>query len=84
MLAALFRFASPRASGRQFEVLQVKEKFDGLRVQVNHANDDIRQLILAAELESLHTCEVCGNRDDCGRMVGSRICARSMRADKEQ
>jgi hypothetical protein len=31
-----------RAGGLQFEVLQVKEKFGGLRFYVKHANDAIR------------------------------------------
>jgi hypothetical protein len=47
-------------SGSQFEVLQVKEKFGGLRVHVNHANDAIHQRIETAIQESLNTCEVCG------------------------
>jgi hypothetical protein len=46
--------------GREFEVLQVKEKFGGLRIHVNHRNDTIRQRIEVAEQESFHTCEVCG------------------------
>jgi hypothetical protein len=46
--------------GCQFGVLQVKEKFGGLRIHVNHANDAIRQRIEIAQLESLRTCEVCG------------------------
>jgi hypothetical protein len=49
-----------QASGRQFEVLQVKEKFGGLRIHVNHVNDGIRRRLEAAEQESFHTCEVCG------------------------
>jgi hypothetical protein len=44
----------------QFDILQVKEKFGGLRIHVNHANDAIRQRIETAIQESLHTCEVCG------------------------
>src|ERR1700722_8566292 len=44
----------------QFEILQVKEKFGGLRIHVNNANDPIRQRIETAIQESLHTCEVCG------------------------
>jgi hypothetical protein len=49
-----------RESGHQFEVLQVKEKFGGLRFYVNHASDAIRQRIEVAEEESFHTCEICG------------------------
>jgi hypothetical protein len=45
-----------QASGGQFEVLQVKEKFGGLRMHVNHANDAIRQRIETAIQESFHTC----------------------------
>jgi hypothetical protein len=49
-----------QASGSQFEVLQVKEKFGGMRIHVNHANDAIHQRIETAIQESFHTCEVCG------------------------
>jgi hypothetical protein len=49
-----------QATGCQFEVLQVKEKFGGLRFYVNHKSDAIRQRIEAAIEESFHTCEVCG------------------------
>ena len=49
-----------RKSGCQFEILQVKEKFGGLRVYVNDANDAIRQRLEDAQQESLRTCEVCG------------------------
>ena len=49
-----------RATGCQFEVLQVKEKFGGLRVHVNDKNDAIRQRIEIAQHESCRTCEICG------------------------
>jgi len=45
----------------KFEVLQVKEKFGGLRFYVNcRRNEAIRQRIGIAAEESFHTCEVCG------------------------
>jgi hypothetical protein len=48
-------------SGLQFEVLQVKEKFGGLRFYVNcRRNDAIDQRIAIAADESFHTCELCG------------------------
>ena len=48
-------------TGSQFEVLQVKEKFGGLRFYVNcRRNEAIRQRIGIAVDESFHTCEVCG------------------------
>ena len=49
-----------KETGRPFEVVQVKEKFGGLRFYVEHANDVIHQRIELAELQSLETCEVCG------------------------
>jgi hypothetical protein len=47
-------------TGRPFEVLQVKEKLGGLRFWTNLEVDAIANRIQAAELESLYTCEVCG------------------------
>jgi hypothetical protein len=48
-------------TGSQFEVLQVKEKFGGLRFYVNCRNDAaIRQRIGTAAQESFRTCEICG------------------------
>jgi hypothetical protein len=47
-------------TGRSFHVLQVKEKFGGLRFYPNYSNDAISALIEAAGIESIHTCEVCG------------------------
>jgi len=47
------------AVGRKFVILQGKEKFGGLRIHLNHANDAIRQGLDAAREESLHTA-ICG------------------------
>jgi hypothetical protein len=50
-----------RTSGCKFEVLQVKEKFGGLRFYVNCRKEEgICQRIGASAQESFHTCEVCG------------------------
>ena len=43
-----------------FEVIQVKEKFGGLRVYVSSGTDEIYDLIDKAEKESEKTCETCG------------------------
>jgi hypothetical protein len=53
---------SEKATGEPFEVLQVKEKFGELRFYVSHIHrtDAILQRIGAAGLESVRTCEVCG------------------------
>ena len=52
--------AEEAESGRPFQVLQVKEKFGGLRFYHNYNNDAISALIAAAKIEAFHTCEVCG------------------------
>ena len=43
-----------------FQVLQVKEKLGGLRFYTNYSDDAISALVASAEIESIHTCEVCG------------------------
>jgi hypothetical protein len=49
------------AGGQKFEVLQVKEKFGGLRFYVNCSKEGaISQHIVAAQEESFRTCEICG------------------------
>jgi hypothetical protein len=49
------------AGGPKFEVLQVKEKFGGLRFYVNcRGHEAISQRIGIAADESFRTCEVCG------------------------
>jgi hypothetical protein len=57
----------PLVAGHEFEVVQVKEKFGGLRfyvrldgLRLSHADDAISRRIGAAVEESFHTCEVCG------------------------
>ena len=48
-------------TGSQFEVLQVKEKFGGLRFYLNcRENVAIQERIGIAADESFRTCEVCG------------------------
>jgi hypothetical protein len=49
-----------KQTGHRFEIVQVKEKFGGLRFYVKNANKSIRQRIQAAELESTTVCDVCG------------------------
>ena len=48
------------ALGWNGEVVQVKEKFGGLRFYINNGSDAIYDRIEAAENESLKVCEVCG------------------------
>jgi hypothetical protein len=43
-----------------FQVLQVKEKFGGLRFYINGCSNDMFQRILKAEHDSFEICETCG------------------------
>uniref|UniRef100_A0A6M3J9Q4 Uncharacterized protein n=1 Tax=viral metagenome TaxID=1070528 RepID=A0A6M3J9Q4_9ZZZZ len=47
---------------QDFQVIQVKEKFGGLRFYVGPVPRNIRDLIRKAEMESYRTCERCGNK----------------------
>jgi len=60
ILWRLLEDLEPLVGGRQFQVLQVKEKFGGLRVYVSSTTDEIQTRIESAEQESLGTCEICG------------------------
>jgi len=43
-----------------FRIIQVKEKFAGLRIYADYANNVIDDIIDKAEIESMHICDVCG------------------------
>jgi hypothetical protein len=43
-------------------VVQVKEKFGGLRIYLSLRNDEADAIIAAAEEEALKTCEECGSK----------------------
>ena len=42
------------------EVVQVKEKFGGLRFYVHHSTPELDDMIEQAEMKSYTTCEYCG------------------------
>ena len=46
----------------QIQVIQVKEKFGGLRFYIRHGAQSISNLIHKAEAESFETCEDCGKK----------------------
>ena len=48
--------------GKDFEIVQVKEKFGGLRYYVSTAPSKVFELIDAAERKSYETCEECGEK----------------------
>ena len=49
---------------KAFEVVQVKEKFGGLRFYTHGANEKIYSLIKEAEKTASKTCELCGSTDE--------------------
>lgn len=51
------------------KIVQVKEKFAGLRVYTDCVNDELDAVIRQAELESFTICEVCG---EPGKVRGKR------------
>lgn len=49
------------------EITQIKEKFAGLRFNINGENDKIYNLIERAEQESYKICEYCGAKGYASR-----------------
>lgn len=50
--------------GEDFRVLQVKEKFGGLRFYIGAAPREVHDRIDLAEQESYDTCEICGTKEN--------------------
>lgn len=46
---------------KNFSIVQVKEKFGGLRVYTRHGKEEIYNLIDIAEKKSYEVCETCGD-----------------------
>ena len=42
------------------KIVQVKEKWGGLRIYTDYSNKELDKVIYDAEKESLEICEVCG------------------------
>lgn len=54
-------FAATRLGSK---VLQVKQKFGGLRFYVDKESKELSKIIREAELEADKTCEECGSKED--------------------
>jgi hypothetical protein len=64
-----------RHTGHTFQILQVKEKFGGLRVYaVSEARAAICERIEAAERESYYRCELCGGPGTLPRGFFKTLC----------
>ena len=51
-------------------VIQVKEKFGGLRFYIDKGSDEIYKRITQAEKDSYETCEKCGNKGELRKDTG--------------
>ena len=51
-------------------IMQIKEKFGGLRIYTNFHTGKLYDMINHAEDESYHVCEMCGSREDMGQTRG--------------
>lgn len=58
-----------------FQIVQIKEKFGGLRFYVDGGDDVVYELIRAAEELSYDTCEFCGSNQQIMRSKGWVITA---------
>jgi len=74
---------TPDDSFENFIVLQVKEKFGGLRYYVGAANTQIFDIIHKAEEKSMRTCERCGKRGTLSIRGGwfKTLCAKCREKD---
>lgn len=53
------------------DIVQVKQKFGGLRVYLDRSMTEEEALLLqTAEFEALHTCEICGGDGTQGSLNG--------------
>lgn len=58
-----------------FKIVQVKEKFGGLRFYVENADDVVHELIRFTETLADHTCEYCGSNQNILKSKGWIITA---------
>lgn len=56
----IYEFYMARQFSEYLKVAQIKEKFAGLRIYVDHGTDRIWNIINDLEERSFKTCEMCG------------------------
>jgi hypothetical protein len=61
---ALTKLAGNRNYDKDLQILQIKDKFGGLRIYTNFTNERIREIISDAELLSSRTCIECGATEE--------------------
>jgi len=62
-----------RAVMPDIKIVQVKEKFGGLRIYTDIYTPAIQQIIIEAEAEATKVCEYCGSRCDVDTRGGGWI-----------
>lgn len=65
----------------KIEILQIKEKFGGLRIYTSFSTPELDQLIDDAEEQSFKTCEYCGSTKNVSQTTGwiKTLCRKCMR-----
>lgn len=53
-------FNKDKKDEEQIHILQIKEKFGGLRFYTDKYTEKLRDMIRVAEAKSYNTCEICG------------------------
>lgn len=65
----------------KIEILQIKEKFGGLRIYTSFSTPELDQLIDDAEEQSFKICEYCGSTENVSQTTGwiKTLCSKCMR-----
>ena len=71
---------------KDFEIIQVKEKFAGLRVYTNGVSDKVDKLIESACQKASTTCEMCGEPGREQQVNGwyKTLCEKCLKIRKER
>jgi hypothetical protein len=67
-----------RCQAERVKILQVKEKFGGLRFYIGGGSEELNKAIAEAESQSYKTCEDCGSTDGVTTSAGGRYWLRSL------
>lgn len=76
--ASLVQPLIDRANLEGAKILQVKEKFGGLRFYIGGGSPGLQQDIEDAELKSYHTCEDCGETEGVTTSAGGHFWLRTL------
>lgn len=53
-----------RDESNKIKILQIKEKFGGLRIYLENETEEIAKMVFDAEDKSYQTCEICGSEEN--------------------